>query len=125
MHPLGDVLNALGRFFSSAWKTLGEYLHIAIPEATAAVLNDLLQVADPIIQDLQSTSLTGEEKRQQAIALIQGKAIQAGWDVGVSLIHAAIELAVLKNKATQPTSPVADGGVLKGGETGPTPEPIA
>ena len=114
---MGNLLAALGRFFSSAWKTLGEYLHIAIPEATAALLNDLLPVADPIIQDLQSQNLTGAQKRDQAVALLQSAAIKAGWDVGASLVNAAVELAVMKMKATQPTTPVAPGGNLPGGNT--------
>lgn len=122
---MGNLLEAIGRFFTSAWKTLGEYLHIAIPEATAALLNDLLPVADPIIADLQSQQLTGVQKRDQAFTLLQGAAVKAGWDVGASLLNAAIELAVLKMKATQPTSPVAPGGNLPGGETPPTPAPIA
>lgn len=112
-----NFLEAIGNFFSSAWHTLLQYLHIAIPEVTAALLNDLLKVADPIVADLQSQNMTGAQKRDQAAVLIQAAAVQAGWDVGTSLIHAAIELAVLKLKATAPTGPVAPGGVMPGGET--------
>lgn len=112
-----NFLAAIQGFFSSAWHTLLQYLHIAIPEVTAALLNDLLAVADPIVADLQNQGLSGEEKRKQAVALIQGEVAKAGLDVGLIFIHAAIELAVLKQKALQPTGPVAPGGNLPGGET--------
>lgn len=116
---MGEFFKAIERFFTSAWRVLGEYLHIAIPEVTAALLNDLLVVADPIVADLQNQTLTGPQKRDQAFALLEGAAVKAGWDVGHSLLNAAIELAVLKMKATAPTTPVAPGGVFPGGETVP------
>ncbi len=118
-----NFLKAIENFFGGAWHLLLQYLRIAIPDATAALLNDLLAIADPIVADLQNQGLSGEEKRKQAALLIQGKAVQAGWDVGVALIHAAIELAVLKQKALQPTGPVAPGGNMPGGES-VTLEPV-
>lgn len=112
-----DFLQSIENFFKSAWSTLVQYLHIAIPEATAKALNDLLQLADPIVADLNNQNLTGAQKREQAVSLLQGKVAQIGLDVGISLINSAIELAVLKLKATQPTTPVAIGGNLPSGST--------
>ena len=114
---MGNLLTAIENFFKSAWSTLGAYLHIAIPEATAVLLNDLLASADPIVTDLQNQNLTGQQKKDAAFAALQSVAVKAAWDVGASLINAAIELAVLKLKATTPTTPVAPGGNLPGGNT--------
>ncbi len=119
-----NFLSAIANFFGSAWHTLLDYLHIAIPEATAALLNDLLQAADPIVADLQNQNLTGAQKKEAAFSALQSVAAKAAWDVGASLINAAIELAVLKLKATTPTTPVAPGGNLPGGNT-VTPAPVA
>jgi hypothetical protein len=108
-------LTAIENFFKSAWGTLVQYLRIAIPDATAAVLNDLLQAADPIVSDLQNQNLTGPQKREAAFTALQGVATKAAWDVGASLVNVAIELAVQKIHATQSTAPVAIGGNLAGG----------
>ncbi len=117
-----NFLNAIENFFKSAWATLAQYLKIAIPEATAALLNDLLLAADPIVSDLQNQSLTGPQKREAAFTALSTVATKAAWDVGASLINAAIELSVLKMKQIQPTGPVAPAGVMPGGSTvAPTP----
>ena len=104
---MGTLLSAIGKFFSSAWRTLGEYLHIAIPEATAVLLNDLLKIADPIISDINNSSMTNNQKRDHAFSLISQEASKIALDVGSSLINSAIELSVLKLKATTPNTPVA------------------
>lgn len=114
---MGNFLKAIEQFFASAWSKLAVYLHSAIPEATAVILNDLLAAADPIVADLQNQNLTGEQKKTQAFSLLEALAVKAAWDVGASLINSAIELAVLKLKATAPTTPVAPAGNLPGGET--------
>lgn len=114
---MGDFLSAISRFFTSAWRTLGEYLHIAIPEATAVLLNDLLKLADPIVSDLNNNSLSGSQKRDQAYTLLSSAASRAAIDVGTSLINAAIELAVLKMKSNYRIQAVAPNGNLPNGVT--------
>lgn len=111
-----NFINAIKNFFTSAWGLLLDYLHIAIPEETAILLNEVLSLADPIVQDLNNQNLTGLQKRDQAVVLIQAKASQAVLDMGIGLIHAGVELAVLKLKAAQPIGPVAVGGNMPGGE---------
>ena len=119
-----NFLAAIGSFFGSAWHLLLNYLHVAIPEATAALMNDLLTAADPIVADLQNQNLTGQQKKDAAFTLLSSVATKAAWDVGASLINTAIELAVLKLKSTTPTTPVATAGNLPGGNT-VIPAPVA
>lgn len=112
-----SFLEALKSFFGSVWHNLMDYLHIALPQAWAIVLSDLLPLADPIVMDLQNSTMTGDEKRAHAEALLQTAAVKAGIDATVSLIRSAVGLAVLKMKATAPTTPVAPEGSLPGGST--------
>ena len=111
-----NFLQAIENFFSSAWKGLLTYLKAAIPEATAALLTDLCLAADPIVSDLENQSLTGQQKKDAAVAALSAVATKAAWDVGASLINTAIELAVQKLKNT----PKGNAGVVTTG-AGVTP----
>ncbi len=69
-----NFLQAIESFFGSAWHTLLDYLHIAIPEATVALMNEALSLADPIVADLQNQSLTGQQKRDRSLCETQSRA---------------------------------------------------
>ncbi len=109
-----NFINGLKNFLGSVWHFLTDYIHAALPEAKAILLKDLLELADPIVADLNNQDMTGVQKRDQAIQLITGKASQAGLEIGMSLINLAIEMAVQRAKNAQATLP-GNGGVLPGG----------
>lgn len=96
-----NFINAFKAFIGSAWHFLTDYIHAALPEAKAILLKDLLELAEPVVSDLNDQSLTGAQKRDQAITLITGKASQAGLEIGTSLLNLAIEMAVQKVQNAQ------------------------
>ncbi len=119
---MGQFLNFLKNFFGGVWHFLLDYIHIALPEEKAIILKDLLTLADPIVSDLNNQSLSGSQKRDAAFTAISAAILKIGKDVAASLVYLAVELAVQRLKSLQPTTPVAPGGVLPGGNTvAPTP----
>lgn len=111
---MGKFLDFVKSFFGSVWHFLADYLHAAIPEATAVVMKDLLPIADTVVQDLSSTTMTGAQKKDAAVTAIQGKLASIGIDVGISLINLAIEMAVQKFKNTPSVVAGNEGNVNAG-----------
>lgn len=72
------------------------FLNIVI----SMVLGKLRQFALDVVSGLNATTLTNEEKREQAFKEIRDRAISEGKDLRASLINLAIELCVnfLKNR---------------------------
>lgn len=110
-------LEFIKSFFGGVWHFLLDYVHVAIPEAKAVLLKDLLPIADKIVKDLNDKDMTPIEKRDAAFGAIAVKAAAIGIDVATHLIYLAIEMAVTKLRSLQEAvKPVeGNGGVLAGG----------
>lgn len=111
---MGKFLDFVKSFFGSVWHFLADYLHQAIPEATAIIMKDLLPIADSVISDLNSTTLTGSQKRDAAFNEITSKLSSIGMEVAAHSIYLAIEMAYSKLVATA-SVPVGNQGDLQQG----------
>lgn len=119
---MGQFLNFLKSFFGGVWHFLLDYIHAAIPEATAVIMKDLLPIADQEVAIVNDSQMSGAQKRDAAFAAIQGKLASIGLEVAGHLVYLAIEMAVTKLKSV----PDGNTGILPGGvQSTPAPDVAA
>lgn len=109
-----EFLDWLKTFFGGVAHVFFSFISQAIPLEKQIILNDLAPLAAQITADLDSTTMTWQEKRDAAFGQLEAAAIKLGYDVARSLISLAIELAV-QNLRTQQTA--GNAGILPGGNT--------
>lgn len=115
---MGKFLDFIKSFLGSVWHFLTDYIHAAIPVATAEVLKQILPVADEVVSDLSSSTMTGKEKQAAAVEAITSKLTSIGIAVGIDLINLAIEMAVQKFKNAPPVVAGNEGVVTTGTDNG-------
>lgn len=98
---MGKFLDFIKSFFGSIWHFLVDYLHQAIPEATAIIMKDLLPIADTVVTDLNNQDLSGSQKRDAAFNEITSRLTGIGMEVAAHSIYLAIEMAYSKLVATK------------------------
>jgi len=88
------IIDFIIGLFNKFVKMCKEFLALALPLASQILVGKLRDVAITIVEKLQATDLTDEEKRAEAFRQISEYVTNAGIDIRDSLINLIIELAL-------------------------------
>lgn len=93
-------MELIKRIFKSAVRAVKKFLKIAIPKVLRKIFAELQEFAIEVIDNLQYSDLSNENKREEAVKRIKDRAEYMRIDISNSAINLLIELAVqyLKNK---------------------------
>lgn len=112
-----DFFTWIKNFFGGVAHIFFSFIAQAIPLDKQIILNDLAPLAAAIVQDLNNQDMTWQEKRDAALSQLTAAVLKAGWDIAISDMNLAIELAVTNMK----THTSGNQGNLPGGNTDVTP----
>lgn len=94
---------SFGEWLKVIFGSIGTFLGPFLKRFLTAAGIALAEAATEVVTMLADTTMTGDEKRKEAFKLIVGRLKAKGITLSSSLIYSAIEAAVAKLKAKEPT----------------------
>jgi hypothetical protein len=88
------MFNSIGLFFTSLWPLIKPIVIVLVNMISGKIMETVIE----IVQTLQSTGLTNEEKRNLAYYEIRDTLKENGQELSDSMINLLLEMAVQKLK---------------------------
>lgn len=95
--------NAIAKFFEGPGGiVVRQALGTVVEQAGAIGMSMLLDAARGKVQSLSTAPMSNDSKREEALNYLRGYAVQAGMNVGESVLRYTLETAVQSIKGSQP-----------------------
>jgi hypothetical protein len=108
LSALKAMVTQLEGFVGTAIHDLVVYVQAVIPAEEATVVNDLLPIAEGVLQDMTSNNPNWKTIGSDAEVALQTQAIKLGIDASITAIKVAVGLAMAKSGITANTT--SNGG---------------